>query len=543
MLLLGHLLSNRKKFIAGFLVFCLLSCSIFFILGRDLFPFVDTSQIKLHMRAPTGTRVERTAILADEVQKVIREVIPAKDLEGILDNVGLPNSGINLSYSSSGTIGSFDADIMISLKPGHRPSLAYMDELIPILHARFPGVEFFYQSADIVTQILNFGTPAAIDVQIVGNNYRANHELAAKLVTKIANIPGAADVHVHQRLNQPSIALKMDRTRMQGMGLTPQDLAQNVLLPLSGSAQTTSSFWLNPANNINYQIQAQTPQYNIDSLDDLLRLPVGPANAAASATAATANAAANRGTQLIGNLVSSTPTTEFAILTRYNIRPSINIYANVRGRDLAAVAMDIQVIIDEARSELPRGSSMTMRGQVETMKQSYIGLGIGLLGAVLLVYLLIVVNFQSWLDPFIIIAALISALAGIAWMLVITRTNLSVPALTGAIMTMGVATANSVLVISFARERLKDGLSPLAAALEAGAIRIRPVLMTATAMIIGMVPMAIGFGQGSEQNAPLGRTVIGGLLLATVSTLLFVPVLFASLHGWLDQRRASKEAT
>jgi multidrug efflux pump subunit AcrB len=418
-----------------------------------------------------------------------------------------------------------------------------MDELIPILRERFPGIEFFYQSADIVTQILNFGTPAAIDVQIVGNNYRANHELAAKLVSKIAAIPGAADVHVHQRLDQPSIALKMDRTRMQGMGLTPQDLAQNVLLPLSGSAQTTSSFWLNPANNINYQIQAQTPQYNIDSLDDLLRLPVGPANAAASATAATANSAASRGTQLIGNLVSSTPTTEFAILTRYNIRPSINIYANVRGRDLAAVAMDIQVIMDEAKSELPRGSSMTMRGQVETMKQSYMGLGIGLLGAVLLVYLLIVINFQSWLDPFIIIAALISALAGIAWMLVITRTNLSVPALTGAIMTMGVATANSVLIISFARERLKDGLSPLAAALEAGATRIRPVLMTAMAMIIGMIPMAIGFGQGSEQNAPLGRTVIGGLLLATVSTLLFVPVLFASLHGWLDQRRASKEVT
>jgi multidrug efflux pump subunit AcrB len=360
---------------------------------------------------------------------------------------------------------------------------------------------------------------------------------------KIASVPGASDVHIHQRLDQPSIALKMDRTRMQGMGLTPQDLAQNVLLPLSGSAQTSSSFWLNPVNNISYAIQAQTPQYNIDSLDDLLRLPVGPSNAAASATAATVNAAANRGTQLIGNLVTSTPTTEFAILTRYNIRPSINIYANVRGRDLAAVAMDIQVIMDEAKSQLPRGSSMTMRGQVETMKQSYTGLGIGLLGAVLLVYLLIVVNFQSWLDPFIIISALISALAGIAWMLVISRTNLSVPALTGAIMTMGVATANSVLVISFARERLKEGLSPLAAALEAGATRIRPVLMTALAMIIGMIPMAIGLGQGSEQNAPLGRTVIGGLLLATVSTLLFVPVLFASLHGWLDQRHAPKEAT
>ncbi len=542
-LLLGHLLINRKKFIAGFLTFCLLSCSIFFLLGRDLFPFVDTSQIKLHMRAPTGTRVERTAILADEVQKVIREVIPEKDLDGILDNVGLPNSGINLSYSSSGTIGSFDADIMISLKPGHKPSLFYMDELLPILRERFPSIEFFYQSADIVTQILNFGTPAAIDVQIVGNNYAANHQLAAKLINKIASVPGASDVHIHQRLNQPSIALKMDRTRMQGMGLSPSDLAQNVLLPLSGSAQTSSSFWLNPANNINYSIQAQTPQYNIDSLDDLLRLPVGPANAAASAASATANSAANRGTQLIGNLVTSTPTTEFATLTRYNIRPSINIYANVRGRDLAAVAMDIQVIIDEAKSQLPRGSSMTMRGQVETMKQSYVGLGVGLLGAVLLVYLLIVVNFQSWLDPFIIITALISALAGIAWMLIITRTNLSVPALTGAIMTMGVATANSVLVISFARERLKDGLSPLAAALEAGATRIRPVMMTALAMIIGMIPMAIGFGQGSEQNAPLGRTVIGGLLLATVSTVLFVPVLFASLHGWLDKRQTSKEAT
>ena len=541
--LLGHLLTNRKKFIAAFLTFCLLSCGIFLLLGRDLFPFVDTSQIKLHMRAPTGTRVERTAIIADEVQKVIREVIPEKDLEGILDNVGLPNSGINLSYSSSGTIGSFDADIMITLKPGHRPSQAYMEELLPILRARFPGVEFFYQSADIVTQILNFGTPAAIDVQIVGNNYAANHKFATTIINKIAAIPGASDVHIHQRLDQPSISLTMDRTRMQGMGLTPSDLAQNVLLPLSGSAQTTSSYWLNPANNISYQIQAQTPQYNIESLDDLLRLPVGPANAAASASSATSNAATGRGTQLIGSLVTTTPTTEFAILTRYNIRPSINIYANVRGRDLAAVAKDIQAVIDEVKPKLPRGSSIVMRGQVETMHQSYLGLGIGLLGAIVLVYLLIVVNFQSWLDPFIIITALFAALAGIAWMLVITRTNLSVPALTGAIMTMGVSTANSVLIISFARERLRDGFSPLAAALEAGATRIRPVLMTAMAMIIGMIPMAIGIGQGSEQNSPLGRTVIGGLLLATVSTLLFVPVLFATLHGWLDKRQAPKEVT
>jgi multidrug efflux pump subunit AcrB len=329
---------------------------------------------------------------------------------------------------------------------------------------------------------------------------------------------------------------------MQSLNLTPADLAQNLLLPLSGSAQTTPSFWLNPNNNINYTIQVQAPQSKIESLDDLLRLPVGPSNAAASSALAAANAASGRSTQLLGNLVTVSPTAEFAILTRYNIQPSIDIYANVRGRDLAGVASDIQKIMDAAQADLPRGSRMVMRGQVETMKNSYTGLAIGLLAAIVLVYLLIVVNFQSWLDPFIVVAGLIAALAGIAWMLILTATNLSVPALTGAIMTMGVATANSVLVISFARQRLADGLPALSAALEAGATRLRPVLMTALAMILGMVPIAIGIGEGSEQNAPLGRAVIGGFLFATVSTLFFVPVLFASFHRMLAQRNDQRRA-
>ena len=543
-IVLSSLLEHRTRFILGFLGFCILSCGNYFALGRDLFPTVDTGQIKLHMRAPSGTRVERTAIIADEVQAVIRRVIPPAELDGILDNIGQPNSGINLSYSSSGTIGSFDADIMITLKSGHKKSSEYyMDKLMPELRKNFPGVEFFYQAADIVTQILNFGIPSAIDVQIVGNNYAANQQLAAKLVGKIAAVPGAADVHIHQRLDRPAIALTMDRTRMQAMGLTPADLAQNVLLPLSGSSQTSPNFWLNPNNNINYSIQVQAPQSNISSLDELLRLPVGPSNAAASNAASAINSASGRGTQLLGNLVTASPTTEFAIFTRYNILPAINIYANVRGRDLASVAKEIQTIVDEAKPQLPRGSRIEMRGQVETMHESFTGLAIGLIGAIILVYLLIVINFQSWLDPFIVIAALIAALAGIAWMLILTATNLSVPALTGAIMTMGVATANSVLVISFARQRLREGLTPLAAALDAGATRLRPVLMTAIAMILGMVPLAIGLGEGSEQNAPLGRAVIGGLIFATVSTVLFVPVLFAAFHERLAARRLNKELT
>ena len=528
-LLLSHLLTHRPAFIAGFLAFCLLSCGLYTLLGRNLFPMVDTGQIKLHMRAPTGTRIERTAVIADEVEAVIREVIPADELNTILDNIGLPYSGINLSYSNSGTIGTFDADLLISLKPGHQPSEKYIEQLPGRLRKDFPGIEFFFQPADIVTQILNFGIPASIDVQISGSNYVGNEQIAGELVSKINAVHGATDVHIHQRLDGPSIALNMDRARLQNIGLAPSDVAQNLLLPLSGSSQTSPSFWLNGGNSVVYNLQAQTPQYKISSMDDLLHLPVGTPGSAAMK--------GNAPPQLLGNLVSASPSREYAILSRYNIQPSINIYVNVRGRDLGSVAREIRQIVADAKPDLPRGSSITMRGQVQTMESSYIGLGIGILGALVLVYLLIVINFQSWLDPFIIISALPAALAGIAWMLVVSGTDLSVPALTGAIMTMGVATANSILVVAFARQRMNEGLPPLSAALEAGATRLRPVVMTALAMIIGMVPMAIGIGDGSEQNAPLGRAVIGGLLFATVSTVLFVPVVFASFHLWLAKRQ------
>ena len=541
-LLLSAILVKRKTFMFGFLTFCVLSLGIYGLLGRDLFPAVDTGQIKLHMRAPTGTRIEKTAEIADAVEKVIRTVIPEHELDTVLDNLGVPNSGINLSYSNSGTIGSLDGDILISLRSEHKPTEEYIEALLPELRKNFPGIEFFFQPADIVTQILNFGLPAAIDVQILGPNYAANQILAGKLNVKIAAIQGAADVHVHQRLDAPTIKLTMDRARLQGIGLNPADVAQNLLLPLSGSAQTSPNFWLNPFNNISYSVQTRAPEVKLESLDDLLRLPVGTSNAASAAAAATGSAATARPNQILGNLVKAEPGTEFGILTRFNISPSIDIYANVRGRDLAAVATEIQQIIDDAKPELPRGSRINLRGQVDTMLSSYIGLGIGLVGAIVLVYLLIVVNFQSWLDPFIIIAGLFAALAGIAWMLILTKTNLSVPALTGAIMTMGVATANSILVISFARQRIEEGATAMTAALDAGATRLRPVLMTALAMILGMIPMALGLGEGSEQNAPLGRAVIGGLLFATVSTLFFVPVLFGSLHRWTEQRAAKRNA-
>ena len=528
-LLLSHLLTHRRAFVTGFMVFCMLSCGLYSLLGRDLFPQMDSGQIKLHMRAPTGTRIEQTAVIADGVERVIREVIPPAELDTILDNIGLPYSGINLSYSNSGTIGTLDADIMISLKEGHQPSEIYIEQLPRRLRKEFPGIEFFFQPADIVTQILNFGIPASIDVQIKGANYSANEQLAGKLARKIGALRGAADVHIHQRLDSPSIELNMDRARLQNIGLGPNDLAQNLLLPLSGSAQTSPSFWLNPRNSVVYNLQVQTPQYQIGSLDDLLHLPVGrPDKAVAHGSAPP---------QILGNLVSVSRSREYAILSRYDIQPSIDIFANARGRDLGSIAKEIRQIIDDAKPDLPRGSSITLRGQVQTMESSYLGLSVGILGAIVLVYLLIVVNFQSWIDPFIIITALPAALAGIAWILILTGTDLSVPALTGAIMTMGVATANSILVVSFARQRMSEGLTPLSAALEAGATRLRPVLMTALAMIVGMVPMAIGIGDGSEQNAPLGRAVIGGLLFATVSTLFFVPVVFASFHRWLAVRQ------
>ena len=526
-LLLSHLLTHRRTFMASFMIFCLLSCSLYLMLGRDLFPTVDTGQIKLHMRAPSGTRIENTALLTDAVDKALREIIPAAEVSSIIDNIGLPYSGINLSYSNSGTIGTLDAEILISLNPGHHPTTEYIDKIPSALGKRFPGVEFFFQPADIVAQILNFGIPAAIDVQIYGNKTAENTAFAGRLMSRIKAISGAVDVHVHQRLDAPGIALEMDRPRLQSMGISPGDVAQNILLPLSGSLQTQPIFWLNPANSIVYNMAAQTPQYKISSLDDMLHLPVN-----------IPNAVAGHNLQILGNLVKVSPTRDAAIVSRYNILTAVDIYANVRGRDLGSVAREIQAVIDEAKPNLPKGSRISMRGQVQTMQSSYVGLGLGILGAIVLVYLLIVVNFQSWLDPLIIISALPAALAGIAWILMLTGTDLSVPALTGAIMTMGVATANSILVIAFARQRLDAGLPPLSAALEAGATRLRPVLMTALAMILGMIPMAIGIGEGAEQNAPLGRAVIGGLLFATVSTLIFVPVVFATFHQRLAVRKS-----
>ena len=529
-LLLSALLARRRGFILGFTGFCVLSCGLVPFLGRDFFPAVDAGQVRLHLRAPTGTRIEETARLADRVEAVIRELVPPSELETILDNLGVPNSGINLSYSNAGTIGTLDGEILLSLKPGHRPT----DQVVALLRAelpkRFPGTEFFFQPADIVTQILNFGLPAAIDIQFTGNNLAANAALAHELTKKIQRIPGAVDAHVHQRFDLPTLDLTMDRTRLQQYGLSAFNVGQNLLVTLSGSSQTAPAFWLDPRNGVVYNVAIQAPQYSIDSLDALLNLPVAGTGAAGVAAAPT---------QLLGNLVDSKPGRQPAITSRYNILPAVDVYVGVQGTDLASVAGQVKALVDEVRPRLPRGSQVVLRGQVQTMQDSFFGLGVGLAGAIVLVYLLVVINFQSWVDAAIIVAALPAALAGIAWMLFISATTLSVPALTGAIMTMGVATANSILVVSFARQRLADGVPPLAAALEAGATRIRPVLMTALAMVIGMVPMALGIGEGAEQNAPLGRAVIGGLLLATVSTLLFVPVLFAAVHRRLARRHAA----
>ncbi|MFO0520576.1 MAG: efflux RND transporter permease subunit [bacterium] len=528
---LSAALASRKTFAVLFLGFCALSCLLFPFLGQDFFPSVDAGQIRLHLRAPTGTRIEQTARIADQVETAIREMVPPEELETILDNIGVPNSGINLSYSNAGTIGTFDAEVLIALKKGHRPTDEIISQLRLELPKRFPGIEFFFQPADIVTQILNFGLPAAIDVQFSGARMAENAALAGELVKSIRQIPGAVDVHVHQRLDNPSIDLRMDRARLQQVGMTAFNVGQNVLISLSGSAQTAPAFWLNPNNGVVYSVQMSAPQYSVDSLDALLNIPVGAAGVGSVAGSAP---------QVLGNLVEARPARSLSIVSRYNLSPVVDVYVSVQGTDLASVARQVERKVEEIRPKLPRGSDVTIRGQVLTMQESFVGLGVGLAMAIVLVYLLIVVNFQSWTDAFIIIMALPAALAGIAWMLFITGTTLSVPALTGAIMTMGVATANSILVVSFARDRLAAGVPPLSAALEAGATRIRPVLMTALAMVIGMVPMALGIGEGAEQNAPLGRAVIGGLLLATVSTLFFVPVLFADVHQRIARRKASR---
>ena len=530
-IVLAGVLARRRLFAGAFLGFCVLSCCLVFVLGRDFFPNVDGGQIRLHMRLPTGTRIEETARVADEVDGIIRSIIPPAELGTVLDNLGVAVSAINKTYSNAGTFGSHDGEIQVSLTAGHRPTERYVEEMRRELPRRFPGVEFFFQPADMVTQILNFGVPAAIDVKITGADLRANYGIAAKLMKEIEIIPGTVDTHIHQRLDQPTLALTMDRTQLQQLGLTPSDVTTDLLVSTAGTSTTAPAFWLSPTNGVVYNLTVQSPQYAIDSLDALLRTPVRSASAAKTTVP-----------QLLSNLVGVAPAAQEAVDSRYNLTPAIDIYASAQGRDMGSISVEIGRLVDELRPHLPRGVSAAILGQAETMKTSFLELGVGLVMAVVMVYLLIVVNFQSWIDAFIIITALPAALAGICWTLFLTGTTLSVPALTGAIMTMGVATANSILVVSFARQRMGEGLDSVNAALDAGETRIRPVLMTALAMIIGMLPMALGLGEGAEQNAPLGRAVIGGLLFATVSTLFFVPVIFAGTHARLARRKERRAA-
>ena len=521
--LLETTLENRGIFVLCFLVFCLLSLGLFMFLGQDFFPQVDAGLLRLHVRARPGLRVEETARLVDQVEAALRQEIPSGELQTILDNIGLPNSGINQSYSSNGTIGTSDAEILIALDPEHHhPTADHIRHLREVLPHRFPGVEFFFQPADIVTQILNFGLPAPIDVQIVGNDMAASYQIAQQIANRMRHIPGAADVHVQQLLSDPTLHMDIERTRVTQVGLTARDVAQSLLVTLSGSFQTSPNFWLNPRNEVTYQIAVQAPQYRMTNLQDLMDIPV----------------ISPQGPQLMSNLVQISPVARPATVNHYNVQPVVDVYASTQDRDLGAVSADTNKVLKSFEKQLPRGTHIVVRGQVVTMRNSFIGLGLGLIGAILLVYLLIVINFQSWLDPFIIIAALPGALAGICWFLLLTRTTLSVPSLTGAVMCMGVATANSILMVSFAREQMDEGIPAVQAAVAAGYTRVRPVLMTALAMIIGMVPMALGFGEGGEQNAPLGRAVIGGLLFATVATLFFVPSVFAMLHSRREAQRA-----
>jgi multidrug efflux pump subunit AcrB len=524
--LLERCLHHQRLFLIGFFAACVVSLAFLIPwLGQDFFPAVDSGQFKLHLRARTGTRIEETARLCDLVEQSIREQIPADEVSSIIDNIGLPYSGINLSYSTSAPVGPADADILVSLSDHHHSTDKYVHDLRIRLADEFPSVTFSFLPADIVSQILNFGLPSPIDIQIVGANLEANRQFADRLLQQIRYVPGTVDLRIQQPFDQPKLHVNVDRTKAGQIGFTERDVASNLLISLSGSFQTSPTFWLNPKNGVSYAIATQTPQYRIDSLQQLQNIPVTGASGAPS--------------QILGSLAAINRGVGLGVVSHYDIQPVIDIYGSVQGRDLGGVARDLNKIIDASRKDLPRGTQLVVRGQIRTMRSSYVGLLGGLVFSILLVYLLIVVNFQSWLDPFIIISALPAALAGIAWFLFVTRTTLSVPALTGSIMCMGVATANSILVVSFAKEQLAEGKDALSAALEAGFTRFRPVLMTAMAMMIGMVPMAMGLGEGGEQNAPLGRAVIGGLLLATVSTLFFVPTFFSLLHG---RRAKSAEA-
>ena len=528
--LLQAALQRDVRFASGFLACTAITALIAFPLGplpglgQEFFPSVDGGQIKLHVRARSGTRIEETAALADAVEGTIRQVIPPSEIVNVVDNIGLPYSGINLAYSTSAPVGPGDADIYVNLTPHHRPTGDYVRELRTKLAAGYPGSTFAFLPADIIGQILNFGLPSPIDVQIVGFNTQGNREFANQLLQKLRAVPGAVDLHVQQAGDYPQLNVDVDRSKAELLGLTEQAVASNVLVSLSGSFQTSPSFWVDPKSGTQYQVTAQTPQFRLQNLNDLGNTPLnGPRDSS----------------QILSSIANVHRNVAPAVVTHYNATPSIDIFGSVQDSDLGFVASQIDAIVAKAKSDLPRGSSVVVRGQVHTMRSSFSGLLIGLVGAVILVYMLLVVNFQSLTDPLIIITALPAALAGIVWMLFLTGTPVSVPALMGAIMCMGVATANSVLVTSFARERMNAGDNAFDAALQAGFTRLRPVVMTAAAMIIGMIPMALGLGEGGEQNAPLGRAVIGGLVFATVATLFLVPTVFSIIHG----RRSARGAT
>jgi len=515
--LLQVALQHRGKVSVGFAAVVLGSFGLLPFLGSNFFPDVDGGQILIHARVPVGTRVEETAARFAKIQEHIRQVIPAHDITTMVDNIGLPPSYINLIYNNTGVVGSQDGDIQIALSPNHAPTADYIKALREQLPVAFPDTVFSFPPADIVSQILNFGAPAPIDIQIRGNDLAANFDYANVLLKEIRRIPGVADARIQQSARSPVFEVNLDRTQAQNMGITARDVTNNMVVNLAGSSQVAPTFWLNPANGVSYPVVIQTPQYNIDSLNDLANVPISPANANSQ--------------QVLGSVASFNRTAKSALVSQYDIQPMVQIHAATQGLDLGTVSKAIQRVIHETQSQQPKGSKVVMLGQVRTMEKAFSGLLWGLLGAVVLIYFVIVVNFQSWRDPLVIISALPAALAGIVWILFATRTTLSVPALTGAIMCMGVATANSVLVISFARERLDQLGDAVAAALDAGFVRFRPVLMTALAMMMGMVPMALGLGEGGEQNAPLGRAVIGGLMFATVATLVLVPLLFSMVHG------------
>ena len=516
--LLTSCFEHRKPFALSFLLFCAGSWLLTETLGQDFFPAVDAGQFLLHIRARTGTRIEEAARLTDQINQAIRREIPTRELGGILENIGIPNSSINLSYNTSGVIGPADADLLVSLKPGHAPTEHYVRRLRAQLNREFPGTLFYFLPADIVSQTLNFGLPAPFDVQVVGRDLANDHAMAVRLADEIKKIRGAADVRVQQPDNWPQFKISVDRVKAAEMGLTEQDVANSVLLNLSGSTQVQPSYWLDPKVGIEYLINVRAPEYAMDSLQQLNAMPISASRPGAE------NA------QILANLATVARENVPPVVSHYNVMPVVDVYGNVDGRDLGGVLNQIQPLVEKAGKDLPRGGNIVVRGQAETMRSSYLGLGIGLVGAIVLIYFLLVINFQNWLDPFIIITALPGALAGVVWALFLSQTTLSVPALMGAIMSLGVATANSVLVVTFARENLLRGLDPVTAALEAGVGRIRPVLMTALAMVIGMLPMSLGLGEGGEQNAPLGRAVIGGLFFATVATLFFVPVVFSFMH-------------